>query len=278
MKHLVCAALAMTMTVLASQWVHAREPGDKEVIETPLGQFLIATDENYEQSLSFDGKEIAKDFVVLLDKTAQIVETDLVIFFVGQGGNACGPNIVLAWKTDDVFKSEFLEVSCDTPDIAVGEYGLTFVPYLAPGADPVPLIGWTPDEGVRQFGEASFSPDPKFNWGTLKPESGARPLDVLNIPDIYAKIAKASGDDLEAFALGLSVSSGLAPAEGDLIWGRGCEPHNCGGQDSLMVLDPSQKQVFIAKVFSDRGLVTWPDRRSWPKPAEKLLATFEAYP
>ncbi|MCB1466295.1 MAG: hypothetical protein KDK08_03920, partial [Rhizobiaceae bacterium] len=61
------------------------------------GTFTITQSPDYEKVLTYDGQEIARNYMVFFDRQVKVGELDVALFSVGDGGNMCGPATVIAW-------------------------------------------------------------------------------------------------------------------------------------------------------------------------------------
>ena len=138
---------AVTISGLLAGSALAQETATPETIPFGGGAFTITETPDYEKILTYEGREIARNYVVFFDREVTVGETPVALFSVGDGGNACGPATVIAWKKDGALESTLVGEDCGAPPAAVSDSRIYFVPYLVPG-DTAPLQYWSPDEGV----------------------------------------------------------------------------------------------------------------------------------
>lgn len=255
------AAFALALT--ASSSALAQDDGP-QTIPFEGGNFTIVENADGEKVVAYDGKEIAKNYVAFHDSAVDLNGTKVAIFNVGDGGNACGPETVLAWKTDAGIQSTVVgDGECGTPPAAVTGDTLYFVPWLLPGTK-APVRKWSPETGLEVAGELSYTPQPGTTWANLKVENITYPVDFFDNADIYQSASTMLGDQLEGVALGLSVSSGPEKTASGMVFATGCVPHACGINDSFIGIDAKGKKLYFAKQSDKPEPRTWPALAEWP--------------
>ena len=60
-----------------------------------------------------------------------------------------------------------------------------------------------------------------------------------------------------------SRSSQLVPASG-AFYAAGCVPHDCGGADGFMAVDPKGHKVYFAQRADEGKIAAWPSVKKWP--------------
>lgn len=237
------------------------------------GSFTVAQPEQYgEKFLSYDGKEIAHDYFVMLDKVVEVAGSKVAIYDVGPGGNACGPAAVLIWKPEggDIQTVKVGE-DCGAPPAAVSDYNIVFLPYVLPGAT-ASVQTWAPDTGLTTAGRLAFSPEPGTGWKDFVPSKLPGMIGALSNAAVYRASRKLLGDRMEEVVTGLSVSSGPETTEQGLVYGHGCTPHACGLADTFMAVDTRNKAVYFAHQ-GKKGIDTWPALKRWPDAIRGLMTT-----
>ncbi|TGT93621.1 hypothetical protein EN798_33570, partial [bacterium M00.F.Ca.ET.155.01.1.1] len=53
------------------------------------------------------------------------------------------------------------------------------------------------------------------------------------------------------------------------FYATGCVPHDCGGSDGFLAVDPVQHKVYFARRGDNGEPLTWPDVKSWPADIKK---------
>jgi hypothetical protein len=232
------------------------------------GELTITQTEDYERILAFDGRELARDYMVFFDRIADVGGTEVAFFSVGAGGNACAPAVVMVWEARGEVTSESTEEDCRTPAPAITDNAAFFVPYLMPGETADVLI-WTPDDGFSLHGRLAYAPKPGTGWDNFVAAAVYHPLDFFRNAAILDAAQALLGDDFADVVAGLGVSSEPEQAAGGLVTGRGCVPHACSLSDTFMVIHPATQHLF----FAQQGEPTrfWPSRAEWPAEAAALI-------
>ena len=120
------------------------------------GQVTISETADGDRILAFDGQELARDWFVGFDRAATVAGTDILLYSVGPGGNACGPDAVIVWKPDDGAVRADRFGDCGAPPAANDGERLVFLPWVAPGEAAAVTI-WTPADGFRLAGRLAFA-------------------------------------------------------------------------------------------------------------------------
>ena len=224
--------------------------GTLTITETPDGDKVLA----------FNGRELARNFVVFYDKTVEVGETEVALFAVGDGGNQCGPAEVLVWKDKArLIRSEIVgENDCGAPPAAVSDSSIYFVPYLVPGSS-APAQIWSPEDGLRVAGTLTYAPQPDTGWKDLNASDMDSIVDAFANAAVYGAALSLLGKDLTEFATGLLTGGGVETLASGVIYGSGCVPHACGSSDAFMAVDAKGRKVY----FAQQG--DGPEPRSWPK-------------
>jgi hypothetical protein len=253
------------------------DDGDGGELPPPLafegGSFTVTQPEHYgEKILSYDGREIAHDYFVMLDRVVDVAGRKVAIYDVGPGGNACGPAAVLIWKPEggDIETVKVGE-DCGAPPAAVSGDQIVFLPYVLPGAAAL-VQTWSPDSGLTTAGELSFTPEPDTGWKDFQPSKLSSMIDALRNAAVYKTSRKLLGDRMEDVVTGLSVSGGPETTKTGLVYGNGCTPHACGLADTFMAVDTRNKAVYFAHQ-GDKGIDAWPALKRWPDAVRGLMTT-----
>lgn len=257
--------LACSGFALAAGMAEAQEDG-AEIIPFAGGAFTISAEtEDFDRILSYDGIEIARDYVVMFDREVTVSGLPVALFDVGPGGTACGPAVVIVWKPEEgpIGTEAVGAGDCGTPPAAATGDALFFVPYLAPGA-AADVVSWSPEEGLKLHGEIAYAPQRGTTWAGFDPDAIGHPFDFFENADIYAEAGILLGDALEEVVMGLSVSSGPEALDSGVLVARGCVPHACGSYDSFVAVDPAGRSLHFAQQQDGEGLAYWPDAAEWP--------------
>lgn len=228
------------------------------------GKLTITETPDLDKILAFDGKELARNYVVLYDRTVDLQGTKVALFAVGDGGNACGPATVIVWKPEGSgLKTTTVGEECGAPPAAVTDDNIYFVPYLRPGAT-ADVQSWSPEDGLRVAGQMSYVPQPGTRWADLDPARIAHPFDLFANGDFYAAARKLLGDKFSGVILALSVSGGLESTASGVLYGSGCIPHACGEGNGFVAVDPKARTVWFAQENGGATPDAWPPLDAWP--------------
>jgi hypothetical protein len=249
------------------------EAGD---LQPPLafegGTLTVTQPEQYgEKILSYDGRELARGYVVWLQKVVEVGGRKVAIYDVGPGGNACGPAALLIWKPEggDIETVKVGE-DCGAPPAAVTDDRIVFLPYVLPGATAL-VQTWSPETGLTTAGELSFSPEPGTGWKDLHPSKLQSMIDALRNVAVYRMSRKLLGKNMEEVVTGLSVSGAPETTKMGLIFGNGCTPHACGVADTFMAVDTRNEAVYFAHQ-GENGIDAWPALKRWPAAIRGLMS------
>lgn len=226
------------------------------------GTFTIEEPEQYgEKVLAYDGQELARNYDVSLDRLVEVNGVKVALFGVGDGGNACGPAELIVWKKDGAIRKTMVgEDDCGAPPAAVAPYAIYFVPYLMPGGSGV-AMQWSPEEGLMNAGEITYLPEPGTSWKDLDPSKYQNIIDAFHNEAVYRAAQKLLGKDLTDVATSLLVGGGTETTKSGAFYASGCVPHDCGGNDGFMAVDPKAKKLYFAQRSGDRA---WPPLKIWP--------------
>ena len=253
----------------------AQQPAQPQKVPFEGGTLTVTETPDYDKILDFDGKELARNYVVYYDRTVELGETKVALFAVGDGGNQCGPATVLVWKPKggDI-RTETVGEDCGAPPAAATADSLYFVPWLTPGRS-APVQVWTVEGGLRQAGMLAFAPQPDTGWADLDPKKLDNIVQAFDNAAVYAAAKKLLGANLEEYATGLLTGGGTETLPSGIFYASGCVPHACGGSDSFMAVDRAKKALYFAQQSENPAKSTWPPIKAWPadvrKAKEKLI-------
>lgn len=237
------------------------------------GQFTITQQEQYgEKVLAYDGKELANNYDVFFDKIVEIGGVKVALFDVGDGGNQCGPATLIAWKPEGgAIKSTTVEQDeCGAPPTAISESAIYFVPYLLPG-DSKPALQWSPTSGLTISGNLTYMPEPGTDWKDIDPSKYDNIIDAFHNEAVYKAGAALLGKDMPDMATSLLVGGGTEKTASGAFYATGCVPHDCGGNDGFMAVDPVKHQVYFARRGDNGEPQAWPDVKTWPADIKEAL-------
>ncbi len=228
------------------------------------GNFTIVENAEGEKVLAYDGKELAKNYVAFYDRTVEVSDTKVAIFAVGDGGNACSPETVLAWKTEAGIQSTTIGAGkCDTPPAAVTAYNIFFIPYPLPG-ETLPVTTWDPENGLTMHGNLAYAPQPGTDWSDLDPkkfEDGI--VAAFKNEAVYKAAQQLLGNDLPGFATSLLVNGGTESLPSGAFFATGCIPHACGGGNGFIAIDAKARKLYLAQQ-TETEPKAWPALATWP--------------
>lgn len=261
MTFLAGALLFGTAAVSAAQEV--------ERIDFAGGAFTVTEQDDATKVLAFDGVELARNYFVFFDGTAEVDGAEVALFEVGDGGNACGPDTLIAWKPDGrELETVRVGEGCNAPSASIGPYAIHFVPYLLPG-ESEPLQMWSPESGLRLAGTLTFAPQPGTGWRDLAmPE---HMMDVFANEAVHDISRDMLGEQLSGVARGLSVGGAPETLGQAGFWSRGCVPHSCGLSDSFMAVDTARHRVYFAQQQEGDEPRTWPGLDLWPQEVRDVM-------
>ncbi len=262
------ACCALSLLLVSAGAGLAQE--DAEAPQAPIafagGQFTITQAEDYgEKTLSFDGREIAKNYVVYFDRIARVGGTDVALFDVGDGGNACGPARVMVWKPEggQIESASIGQDDCGAPPAAVGDEAIYFVPWLMAG-DTAPVKRWSPETGFQTAGNLTFAPEPGTGWKDVDASKYDSIVDSFRNEAVYDAAARMLGHRLAEVTTSLLVSAGTEKTPSGIIYASGCVPHDCGGNDGFMAIDAKGGKLYFARQGGKPQPEAWPALKQWP--------------
>lgn len=268
-------ALALSMTLCGGA---AAQEERQAPIPFAGGELTITQPEEYgEKTLSFDGKELASNYVVYFDRIATIGDVEVALFDVGDGGNACGPATVMVWKPEggEIQSASIGEDDCGAPPAAVTGNEIYFVPWLLPG-NSAAVKKWSPQDGFSLAGTLTYTPEPGTDWADIDGSRLESIIDAFHNEAVYHAAQKLLGDKLSDVTTALLVSSGTEKTASGVLYANGCVPHACGISDGFMAIDATAQKLYFARQ-SDEGdaaegnVDAWPDLASWPAELRTIM-------
>jgi len=237
------------------------------------GQFTITQQEQYgEKVLAYDGKRLASNYDVFFEKIVEVGGIKVALFDVGDGGNQCGPASVIAWKPEggDIQTTTVEQDECGAPPVAVSDSAIYYVPYLLPG-ESRPALQWSPTGGLTTSGNLTYTPEPGTDWKDVDPSKYDNIIDAFHNEAVYKAAETLLGKDMPDMATSLLVGGGTEKTASGAFYATGCVPHDCGGNDGFMAVDPAKHQVYFARRADNGEPQAWPDVKSWPADIKKAL-------
>jgi len=241
------------------------------------GTLTITENDDFEKVLAFDGRELARNYVVFFDRTVELGETSVALFAAGDGGNACGAATVIVWKPKDGdVAAEIVGEDCGAPPAAATTDSLYFVPYLIPG-DSAPVQVWSPERGLRVGGMLSFVPQPGTGWEDLDPDGYDNIIEALSNEAVYKAATRLLAGKMNEVVTGLLVGGGTEKTVTGVFYASGCVPHACGSADAFMAVDPNGRKLYFAQTGDRPEPNAWPALKTWP-PAIRSAMKAALYP
>ncbi|MDG4893262.1 hypothetical protein P9272_06710 [Mesorhizobium sp. WSM4976] len=234
------------------------------------GQLTITQPEqDGEKVLSYDGKQLASNYDVFFDKIVKIGDVNVALVDVGDGGNQCGPAKVIVWKKDGEIQTTTVEQDeCGAPPAAVSDSAIYFVPYLLPG-ETRPALQWSPAAGLTTSGNLTYTPEPGTDWKDVDPSKYDNIIDAFHNEAVYKAGQALLGNDMPDMATSLLVGGGTEKTASGAFYATGCVPHDCGGNDGFMAVDPAKHKIYFARRGDNGELQAWPPLKDWPADIKK---------
>ncbi|HWK66172.1 MAG TPA: hypothetical protein VNS34_14620 [Rhizobiaceae bacterium] len=256
-------SLLLSIGMLSASFASAQDPAPEE-ISFEGGKFTITETADLDKILAYEGREIARNYVVFYDRTVEVEGMPVALFAVGDGGNACGTATVIAWKPDEGgIRSDIVGEECGSPPAAIADSGIYFVPYLIPGGSGVVEV-WSPTNGVRVAGTLNFAPQPATQWADLDPTTFETITDAMHNEAVYEAAKALLGDSLLDVMTGLQVGGEPAVTPSGIVYANGCVPHACGTSDAFMAVDPKGQKLYFAQERDQPEPAAWPSIDTWP--------------
>jgi len=264
----VSAALAAGFLALAAGAAFAQEK--PAPIPFQGGAFTITETGDGEKVLAYNGKEIARNYVVFFDRIVTLGEIEVALFDVGDGGNQCGPATIIAQNVDGELQTDTVGEDCGAPPAAVTADSIYFVPYLTPG-ETEPVQVWQPATGLRIAGSMSFMPQPGTDWKDLESQRFDNIVEAFDNEAVYKAAQALLGASLSDYTTGLLTGGGVEISPSGILYGSGCVPHACGSADAFMAVDPKGRKLYLAQGGDGPRPNTWPALKTWPADIKTLM-------
>ncbi|MER9179106.1 hypothetical protein [Mesorhizobium sp. M0767] len=237
------------------------------------GQLTITQEEEYgERVLAFDGKELARNYDVFFDKIVEVGGVKVALVDVGDGGNQCGPAKVIVWKPEGgaIQTTTVEQDECGAPPAAISDNAVYFVPYLLPG-DSKPALQWSPTDGLTTSGNLTYMPEPGTDWKDIDPSKYDNIIDAFHNEAVYRLAETLLGKDMPDMATSLLVGGGTEKTASGAFFASGCVPHDCGGNDGFMAVDPVKHKLYFARRGDKPEPDAWPAVSTWPADVKEAL-------
>lgn len=237
------------------------------------GQLTITQPEqDGEKVLAYDGKQLASNYDVFFDRIVKIGDVNVALVDVGDGGNQCGPAKVIVWKPEggEIQTTTVEQDECGAPPAAISDSAIYFVPYLLPG-DAKPALQWSPASGLTTSGNLTYMPEPGTDWKDIDPSKYDNIIDAFHNEAVYKEAEKLLGKDMPDMATSLLVGGGTEKTASGAFYASGCVPHDCGGNDGFMAVDPGKHKLYFARRGDNGEPAAWPPVKDWPADIKEAL-------
>ncbi|CAN7259980.1 hypothetical protein LJR234_001224 [Mesorhizobium amorphae] len=237
------------------------------------GQLTITQPEqDGEKVLAYDGKKLASNYDVYFDKVVKIGDVNVALVDVGDGGNQCGPAKVIVWKPEGgtIQTTTVEQDECGAPPASVSDNAIYFVPYLLPG-ESKPALQWSPMDGLTTSGNLSYMPEPGTDWKDIDPAQYQNIIDAFHNEAVYKAAEALLGETMPDMATSLLVGGGTEKTASGAFYASGCVPHDCGGNDGFMAVDPVKHTLYFARRGDKPEPDAWPDVKTWPADVKEAL-------
>lgn len=233
---------------------------------------ITQPEQDGEKVLAYDGKQLASNYDVFFDKIVEVGGVKVALFDVGDGGNQCGPATVIVWKPEGgaIQSTKVEQDDCGAPPAGVSDSAIYFVPYLLPG-DQKPALQWSPTDGLTISGNLTYMPEPGTDWKDIDPEKYQNIIDAFHNEAVYKEAEKLLGKDMPEMAISLLVGGGTEKIASGAFFASGCVPHDCGGNDGFMAVDPAKHQLYFARRGDNGQPNAWPALATWPADVKEAL-------
>jgi len=269
----VIGLLAASLWLVSAHAASANTLVDEIVFDSETIS-IIETDE-FEKVIMLRDRELGRNWFAGFDRVANVSGEPVALFYLGDGGNACGPSTLIVWRNDNGnIETLNYQDGCDTPAPSISDNGIHFVPYLNPGQER-PLKRWSKNGGIETVGLIRFTPEPGTGWDSLTAEPITHPTDFFLNEAVYALAANLLGGDMQAYTMGLSVASEPQRLPSGMLMASGCVPHSCGSNDAFIAIDTNARALYMAQQ-NDNGYSFWPAYATWPQTATQAFGMFRS--
>ena len=142
------------------------------------------------------------------------------------------------------------------------------MPYLLPG-DSKPALQWSPTEGLTTSGNLTYTPESGTDWKDVDPSKYDNIIDAFHNEAVYKAGQALLGNDMPDMATSLLVGGGTEKTASGAFYATGCVPHDCGGNDGFMAIDPAKQKVYFARRGDNGEPQAWPALKDWPDDIKK---------
>lgn len=264
---------AMGLALGASLLLASAAEAGKPVRWEPLELFgrkiaLIETEEGGRQ-LEVEGKIVAEDGVIALDKIGVIGQSGYAIGHAGSGGNACAPGtFVITVLPGKPARFDGPVGECQNVNYVSSGVGFVFEETSSYGTGT--RWTWLPETGFSAPQQTAITPDPMI-WQDALDLKAQHPGQIFSYGTIAARLTEMLGPD-EATFKRLLDGLGSVSVEGNAVIGSACLKLHCPDEAAFYVVDVAGKRAYLAWKESNRPVVVRPEVKDWPAPFRRRLA------
>ena len=207
-------------------------------------------------------------------RVVKVGDVNVALVDVGDGGNQCGPAKVIVWKPEGGDHRDH-NGRAGRMRLAAGrrvtDNAIYFVPYLLPG-ESKPALQWSPTDGLTTSGNLSLHAAARHRTGRIS----IRPkldniIDAFDNEAVYKAAEALLGETMPDMATGLLVGGGTEKTASGAFYASGCVPHDCGGADAFMAVDPAKHTLYFARRGDKPEPDAWPAVKTWPADVKEAL-------
>lgn len=263
----LCLGLGVALFLAAS--AHA----GKSVRWQPLELFgrkiaLVETDEDGRQ-LEVEGKVVAENHVIALEKIGVIGQTGYAIGYAGSGGNACAPaRFIIAFLPGKPARFDGPIGECQNVEFVSSGVGFVFEEITSYGNGTRWV--WLPETGFSAPQKTATTPDPMI-WQNALELKAEHPGQIFSYGTIASRLVEMLGPDEATFKRLLN-GLGSVDVEDDAVIGSSCLKIYCPDETAFYIVDVSKKQAFLAWKEHSKLIVVRPDVKAWPAAFRRRLA------
>jgi hypothetical protein len=222
---------------------------------------------DFQEKLLVDGKTIFTDAYVSIAEIGYFNNVGVAIGSLSSGGNACEASyFVLSFPLNEKPRIDGPVGNCFPIRYSIRDGGIEFKADALPNKQGVEWR-WTPAEGMSPVKEFSFKSKDSNGWTALRSRQISHPSDLLKYKDLSVIWNDLVGADRPQVIQMMS-GPGAMEYKTDFVIGTACIPHACKSDETLILADIPNKQMFLAWKLEKTSAVTRPDINKWPDSAK----------
>lgn len=255
----LCLGLGLSLLFVASAFA------GKPVRWQPLELFgrkiaLIDTDDDGRQ-LEVEGKIVALNGVIALDKIGVIGQTGYAIGYAGSGGNACAPaRFIITFLPGEPARFDGPIGECQSVEFVSSGVGFVFEETSSYGNGTRWV--WLPETGFSAPQKTATTPDPMI-WQNALELKAQHPNQIFGYGTIAKRLVEMLGPD-EATFKSLLEEVGSVDIKGDAVIGTSCLKIQCPDETAFYIIDVAKKQAYLAWKEGNKSVAVRPDVKAWP--------------